>query len=146
VHADYHRPSDDADKFEADGARRVAVLALDLIARIQAAGELAFVPPAADEQPAPRGGFRTRFGSIPDYAYQGKGLRLSGTSPGGPAERAGLLEGDVLQRIDDVEIEGIGDFMYALNVHKPGDVVLVKYARDGEELEVHLTLESNQVE
>ena len=145
VHVDYHKPSDDADKFEADGARRVASLVLDLVTHMQAVPVLAYVaPPPSDA--APRGGFRTRFGSVPEYSYQGEGLLLAGTSAGGPAERAGLLKGDILQAIDDLELEGIGDFMYALNAHKPGDVVLVRYLRDGEEREVLVTLESNQVE
>jgi hypothetical protein len=146
VHPDYHKPSDDADKVEADGAARVAVLVLDLVDRIQDEPTLAFVEPPAPATPQVSGGFRTRFGSVPEYSYTGKGLLLAGTSSGGPAERAGLLAGDVLVRIDDVVIEGIGDFMYVLNSHKPGDVVLVHYTRDGEEREVRVTLDSNEVQ
>jgi hypothetical protein len=149
VHPDYHKPSDDADKVEADGAARVAALVLELVHEIQRAPALAFVEPPAPTTPqasSASGGFRTRFGSVPEYSYTGKGLLLAGTSSGGPAERAGLLEGDVLVRIDDVVIEGIGDFMYVLNSHKPGDVVLVHYVRDGEEREVRVTLDSNELQ
>jgi S1-C subfamily serine protease len=36
--------------------------------------------------------------------------------------------------------------MYALNAHKPGDVVTVRYLRDGVEETAQVTLESTQVE
>ncbi len=146
VHEDYHKPSDDAEKVEADGAQRVAELALALVRGLQHAEQIAYVEPPASEANATRGGFRTRFGSIPEYSYTGKGLMLAGTSAGGPAERAGLLKGDLILEVDELEIEGIGDFMFALNAHKPGDVVLVKYLRDGEERSVRVTLESNEVQ
>jgi hypothetical protein len=149
VHADYHKPSDDAAKFEAGGARDVALLALETIRRIQAAPRLAYTEPTADPeaaQTAPRGGFRTRFGSVPDYAFEGPGLRLAGTSADSPAERAGLLQGDVLVAVDDIAIETIYDFMYALNAHKPGDVVRVRFVRDGAEESVRVTLDSPDLE
>jgi len=147
LHSDYHRPSDDVEGFEAVGAARVAALALELVAQAQAADELVWTPPEAPEEGAPRrGGFKTRFGSVPDYAFGGPGMRLDGTSPGGPAEKAGLLRGDVLYRIDDVDVEGLGEFMYVLNSHKPGDVITVHYIRDGQRESVPLTLESAQAE
>jgi len=104
------------------------------------------VPPAKDAPGASPGGFKTRFGSIPDYAFDGEGMRLDGTSPGGPAEKAGLLRGDVIVGVGDQKIDGLGDFMYALNTHKPGDVVRVRFVRDGVEETCQVTLESNQVE
>ncbi len=146
LHADYHRPSDDYERFEPEGARRVAALCLDLIEHIQSRSELVWVPPAKEEAAAPGGGFKTRFGSIPDYAYDGAGFRLDGTSPGGPAEKAGLLRGDVIVAVDDVKVDGMGDFMFVLNTHKPGDVVLVRFLREGAEESCRVTLESSQVE
>ncbi len=140
VHGDYHRPTDDVERFEAEGAARVAQLSLDLVARMQAAGELPYAQPEVGEQRDTQGGFRARFGSIPDYVYGGKGVMLAGTSPDSPAERAGLYEGDLLVAIGDVELDSIYDMVYALQVHKPGDVVLVRYVRDGEERDVRVTL------
>jgi hypothetical protein len=46
-HGDYHRPSDDWDKIDAEGTTRVATLALELVARIsERAKRPEFVPPA----------------------------------------------------------------------------------------------------
>jgi hypothetical protein len=146
LHSDYHRPSDDHERFEAEGARKVTALVLDLVARLGAT-QLAFVPAPKESTPnQAAGGFKTRFGSIPDYAFPGPGMRLDGTSPGGPAEKAGLLRGDILLAIGDTTVEGIGDFMFVLNTHKPGDVLTVRFLRDGAEERAQVTLESNQVE
>jgi hypothetical protein len=146
LHEDYHRPSDDAERFEAGGAARVAALVLGLLGDIQAAPELAWVEPPADPNAMRAGGFPTRFGSIPDYSWSGEGFRLDGTSPGGPAERAGLLKGDVIVAIDDTPVAGMADFMYVLQTHKPGDVLRVEFLRDGKEETTRVTLESSQAE
>jgi len=146
LHSDYHRPSDDHARFEAEGAEKVTNLVLDLVDSLPRQ-TLAFVPAPKEATPnQAAGGFKTRFGSIPDYAFPGPGMRLDGTSPGGPAEKAGLLRGDILLAIGDTTVEGIGDFMFVLNTHKPGDVLTVRFLRDGSEERAQVTLESNQVE
>lgn len=148
LHEDYHRPTDDTERFEAAGAARVTTLALELLDDMQAAPELAFVAPDVDaEAPARnRGGMRVRFGSVPVYSYEGEGMLISGTSPGSPAERAGLVGGDVILRLGDIEIDSVRAFAYALKVHKPGDVVQAVYRRDGREESVLVTLESRAQE
>ena len=145
LHGDYHRPSDTADRFEADGAARVVDLSLDLVRRAHAARALPFAPEAvlaaSGEQRSMRG-FQVRFGSQPDYGYDGPGMRLGGTSPGSPAERAGFLAGDVLIALGEVRIDSVQDLVYALGVHKPGDVVNARFVRDGEEQVTQVTLVS----
>ncbi len=144
VHTDYHKPSDDTERFEVDGARRVVALGLDLVARIQAEKTFAYVEPEVDlsMQPAsPRDrGWSVWFGTVPAYDYDGEGLLLTGTSPGSPAEAAGLLKDDLILQVGDVEIETIHDFVYVLKVHKPGDVVSTRFRRAGVEQEVLITL------
>jgi predicted metalloprotease with PDZ domain len=148
VHTDYHKPSDDAERFEAEGASRVTTLALDLVERMLAADELAFVQPKVEEGGGERarGGFRTWFGSVPDYVDEAGGVRISGTSAGSPAERAGLLAGDRVVAMGDIAIDSVYDLVYALQVYKPGDVVLVRYERDGVLEEVRVTLSTRELQ
>jgi hypothetical protein len=148
VHPDYHRPTDDLERFEVEGTRRVVELGVDLVRRMQTVDELAFVQVVEDKEGPQRaaGGARVWFGSVPEYAYEGKGLLLTGTSVGSPAERAGLLKGDVVVQVGEVEIENIYDFVHALQIYKPGDVVLTRYLREGEEREVRMTLASREAE
>jgi S1-C subfamily serine protease len=77
---------------------------------------------------------------VPEYSFEGPGLLLSGTSAGSPAEKAGMLAGDVLVKVGEIEIATIQDFMYALQSYKAGDVVLAVYLRDGVRESVRVTL------
>lgn len=151
VHTDYHKPSDDAEGFEADGAKRTTELALDLVTRIGAESSLPFAvvereDPSSGQRRQRSASWSVTFGSVPAYDWDGEGLLINGTSAGSPAERAGLLGGDILLGMNDIEIGDIYDFVYALGVHKPGDVVEVRYRR-GEQIErVMLTLGSRELE
>ncbi len=142
VHSDYHKPSDDVERFEADGAAKVVAVCAEMIERIARAPRLEWIDPPAPEQGGVRVGapMRVWFGTVPEYSYEGKGLLLSGTSAGSPAEKAGMLAGDVLIKVGDIEVETIQDFMYALQTYKAGDVVLAKYLRGGVEESVRVTL------
>jgi hypothetical protein len=148
LHADYHKPSDTSDKFEADGAAKVAELGVVLADDMAREKTLAFIEPKIDKerQEQIKGGFRAWFGSVPSYTYDGKGVLLDGTSNGSPAERAGLIKGDVLTQVGDVKIDNIYDMVYALQLYKPGDVVLAKYTRDGAPQEVRVTLSSRELQ
>lgn len=141
IHADYHKPSDDTERFEAEGARRVTELSRTLMESMVATAELPYVEPPREEAEGQRGaGWSTWFGSVPAYDHDGPGLLLSGTSAGSPAERAGLLAGDIIVHVEDIEIDTIHDFVYMLQVYKPGSLIDVTYLRDGERETVALTL------
>ena len=145
LHTDYHKPTDDIERFEVEGAVRVVDLSLDLVRRMAEARSLAFVepPPAAEgSERRMQSGFNAWFGSIPNYAFEGPGVKIDGTSSGSPAERAGFLAGDVLMTIGEVKIENVYDLTYALQHYKPGDVVLVAFERDEKREETRVTLSS----
>ena len=54
--------------------------------------------------------------------------------PGGPAEKAGLKIGDIVLKLDGVEIKETGDIIKVRDSHKVGDVIEVIIVRDGKEL------------
>ena len=148
VHTDYHKPSDDVEGFEAEGAARVVVLSQALVDRMLSAGELPFVEPEVDTETMGQRerGWSVWFGTVPEYGAEVEGLLLAGTSAGSPAEKAGLLAGDIVVQVGDIEIVTIHDFVYMLQVYKPGDVVLARYLREGEPQEVRMTLSTREVE
>jgi len=145
VHRDYHRPTDTAEKVDAPGIDRVLSLVEPVVWSL-ASGRtdtVPFVRVAADkEQPSTSGarGFRVWLGGIPDYSAEVAGVRLSGVSPGSPAEKAGLKGGDVLVKLGSKEIRNIYDYTYALGAHKPGDRVIAVVRRAGEAVEAELVL------
>ena len=149
VHTDYHKPSDDADKFESDGARRVVEYARFLVGKIAAMESLPFtevVLAEEDDRSQKDRSWSVWFGSIPDYAGEGGGLLLSGVQDNSPASRAGLLGGDVILQLGDIEVDTIHDFVYALQIYQPGNVLACRIDRKGVEQLVTVTLGTRAVE
>ena len=141
AHSDYHRPTDTVDKIDYRDLDRVAAFGADIATRIDALA----TPPAfvKVDRPAParasRGAVRVFTGTIPDYASDAKGLRLTSVVGGGPADKAGLEKGDVIVEIAGQTIANIYDYTYALEMLKPDVGVKVVYTRAGERRETTLT-------
>lgn len=141
LHTDYHRPSDDVEKLNIDGQTKVTQFVADILTRLDGSDtKLAFTKVAAPENRR-MSAFRVYVGTIPDYGATEEGFKISGTSPGGPAEKAGMVAGDVIVRFGDTVVKNIYDYMNALSLYKPGDDVAVQVKRgsDTVTLTVHLT-------
>ena len=141
VHADYHKPSDTADKIDYEDLDRVVDFAAAIVRKLEDASQApAFTKVEQTLQPGGgRAGTRVFTGTIPDYSTDVKGLLLSGVVGGGPAELAGLRKGDVIVEIAGQTIANIYDYTYALDVLKIGQPSKVVYLRDGQRRETMLT-------
>jgi aminopeptidase YwaD len=140
IHADYHRPTDVADRIAYDEQETVTRYVAEVVTRADALDELPFTA-AVDTPVQPVVRFNVSVGTIPDYPAEEDGFRISGTSPGSPAEQAGLQDGDVIIRFGDTEVRGIHDYMTALGRCSPGEDVPVVIRRDGEEMTLTVTPE-----
>lgn len=146
ANADYHRPSDTADKVDIEGLDRIADFTADLIDYCAASStRLDFVPQGADAaRPDPArataGRRRVSFGSIPDFQFPGPGVRITGVLPDSPAAKAGLQDGDVIVRFGGEEVMDLTDYSEAMKLRSPGDVVEVDFERGGEHRTVSVTL------
>jgi hypothetical protein len=130
LHSDYHRPTDVWEKINYDGEMRVLDYVADVARAIDARDDRpTFTKTQSSERTG--NGFNVYVGTIPDYAYDGKGLRLTGVADGGPAQRAGLKEGDIIVGFGGKEINNIYDYTYALGEFKPKQVVEIAYLRGG---------------
>ena len=89
-------------------------------------------------------GYGPYFGSIPDFAPVEKGVKFSDVRPGSPADKAGLKAGDILIGFGEKPINNLYDFTFALRASKVGDVVKVRYLRDGKEGTADVKLEARQ--
>ena len=141
VHADYHKPSDTADKIDYEDLDRVVDFAAAIVRKLEDAADAPqFTKVEQTMQPGGgRAGARVYTGTIPDYSTEVKGLLLSGVVGGGPAEAAGLRKGDVIVEIAGQTIANIYDYTYALDVLKIGQPAKVVYLRNGERHETTLT-------
>jgi Peptidase family M28/PDZ domain/PA domain len=141
THADYHRPTDTADKIDFEDLDRVVDFAVALTGKLEqldAPPQFAKVEQKAD-QGGGRAGVRVFTGTIPDYSSDAKGLLLSGVIGGGPAEQAGLQKGDVIVEITGQTITNIYDYTYALELLKIGQPAKVVYMRAGQRRETTIT-------
>ncbi|MFC9663550.1 trypsin-like peptidase domain-containing protein [Nocardia sp. NPDC127606] len=71
------------------------------------------------------------------------GAAVADVTPGSPADKAGIVEGDVVVRIGDREVTGPDELVVAVQQHKIGDRVNVQLIRDGRQVDVPVTLESD---
>ena len=144
AHADDHRPSDLAEKADAAGMVQVATFLRESVAYLASRPEPLTVtiddPAAAAEPPVHTGKRRVSFGTIPNFAFQGPGVKLDGVSAGSPAERAGLRAGDILLALDGEAIASLRAFSNMLKALEPGQSVKARYAREGREAEVTVTV------
>jgi hypothetical protein len=140
VHEDYHKPSDDVDKINTTDEARVVQFVYNIAKEITALPARPTFTKTAGTQRETRG-FRVSLGTIPDYAEQVEGLKLSGVREGSPAEKAGLKAGDVIVRLGKIEVKNIYDYTFALGELKGGEEVEVEVLRDGRRVTVKVVPE-----
>jgi hypothetical protein len=135
-HLDYHRPTDTVDKIDPEGLLKVASVAKEVIEYLAKREEplTNILKPSSHVESAPKKTRKVSLGIIPDFAYSGKGCRLSGVVPGSPAESSGLREGDVIVRIGSNAVHNLRDFSNVLKSLNPGDRISITFLRADKEM------------
>jgi hypothetical protein len=147
LHTDYHKPSDTADKINADGAVKVLSLVYTTMDRLTSnADRMEYTEVQQPQTPASGGGggYGPYFGSVPDFRDDLKGVLFADVQNNSPAAKAGLKQGDLMVEFDGKPIQNLYDFTYALRAKKPGDVVVVVVKRNGQDVKVNVALEARK--
>jgi Zn-dependent M28 family amino/carboxypeptidase len=147
LHTDYHKPSDTADKINAQGAVKVLSVVYGTVDRLATdAQRLPYHEVAQPPQVArgSGGGYGPYFGSVPDFRDDLKGVLFSDVQNNSPAAKAGLKGGDLLVEFDGKQILTLSDYAYALRTKKPGDIVAVVVKRNGQDVKADVTLEARR--
>lgn len=134
THEDYHRPSDDADKINSSGEETVLKYIYDVTSDIERAEERPDYLRVERKDKGPVRMGKVWVGTIPDFASNVDGYKISGVSEGSPAENAGLEGGDIIIKFGEKKISNIYDFTYAIGDYVPGDVVDIVVIRGEEEI------------
>ncbi len=139
---DYHRPSDVADKVDADGLVKVATWLRETLVYLAAREEplSSTLAGGTSPAPAPAAGRRVSLGTMPDFADPGPGVRVQSVLEASAAEEAGIEAGDRLLSLDGVVIEDLRAFSDFLKTRKPGDSIRIELERDGERLSLEAKL------
>ncbi len=140
LHADYHRPSDDVEKLNVPGMRQATDFFEKLIVEAAQSPTKPDYVEIQGKAEMERSGSRPYFGSIPDFNSDQKGYAIMGVAPGGPSEKAGIKAGDVIIQLGDQKIGSLDDFDLALRKFKAGDQADVTVRRDGQEVQLKVTL------
>ena len=116
-------------------AKLMALIARDLV--------LADAPPEYQEQaaePEMRANLTAYLGTVPDYGQTDiQGVKLGAVTKGAPAEKAGILGGDIIVELAGRKIENIYDYTYAIEALKVGEAVKIKVRRGDKTVELEVS-------
>ncbi len=136
-HEDYHKPSDDPELLNYEGMEAISNYIFDIITDLDNNGELAFRKTKNESDDVPR--FKVTLGVVPDYMFDGKGMRIDGVSEEKPAQKAGLQKGDIVIKLGEIEITDMMSYMKALSNFEKGNTTTVKVERGGKVIEAEVT-------
>jgi hypothetical protein len=143
--ADYHKPGDTADKVDYNGMVKVASIVREGVTYLAERPEpMAFQggapkPEAAAARPA-SGKPRPATGVVPDFAFSGTGVSVGEVYEDSPADKAGLVKGDVIVAMQGEDVPDLRAYSSVLQRFAPGDEIEIRYTRDGQEHTVQLVL------
>ncbi|MDW8274451.1 MAG: M20/M25/M40 family metallo-hydrolase [Chitinophagales bacterium] len=136
-HSDYHKPSDDAHKINYRGLKEILEFIAELTDTLAAKPKLKFYE-AERKEDSLKVSFKVTLGIMPDYAFEGKGVRIDGLNKDKPAQKAGLKAGDIIVKIGNFEINNIYDYMRALSNFSKGSQTTVTYRRGSQTFEAQI--------
>ncbi|MFM7496758.1 MAG: M28 family peptidase, partial [Bacteroidota bacterium] len=137
THEDYHKPSDDADRLNYQGMQLVLEYIIRLVRALPQQGRLSFRKTQNTEnQATPR--FRLTLGIMPDYFYEGEGVKVDGVTEGKPAALAGVRQGDTLLGLWDFVVRDMQTYMTALAGMEIGKTVTLRVQRNGSIVELQV--------
>lgn len=131
-HDNYHKPTDTHEKLNYPGLIDVSRMVERVVRELTGKGPLTFTK-TQDQTQQERPKFKVTLGVVPDYMFEGTGVRLDGASEGRPGHTAGLIKGDIIIRIGDIEINDIYAYMNSLNSFEPGTTSEIVVIRNGAE-------------
>ncbi len=134
-HSDYHKPSDDTETLNYKGMEIISTYIFNIISDLNDNGKLAFRKTKSEKAQVR---FKVGLGVIPDYMFDGKGMRVDGVSEDKPAIKAGLKKGDIVIKLGEKEVTDMMSYMKALAVFKKGDKTIVVVERKGKKVSAEI--------
>ncbi len=79
-----------------------------------------------------------------DTSFTGEGARVGDVTVGGGAEAAGVQSGDVITAVDGTKVADSTELVVKVRAHAPGDTLTLTVDRDGQSVDLPVTLGSTQ--
>ena len=145
MHLDFHQPSDTLDKLDLVGMSNVALWVEEASAYLGDRTD----PLRVNLENAKQVEVQTQtsersasLGTVPDFAYSGEGVRISGVTPGGAADEAGFKAQDVLLSYNGDVIEDMQTYSNFLRQSDPGESITIEILREGQKISIEATLKA----
>lgn len=144
IHDDYHRPTDDAYKINFQGIDKIVSFVKDITLSLDKNAEkpkLVKIAPDPHMTGSMSGKSNGAYlGTIPDYTAMNSntGVKISGVREGSPSDKGGMKSGDIIVKFDNIKINTIYDYTYALKSKKPGDKIKITVIREGKQKELNV--------
>ena len=135
-HSDYHKPSDDVDKINFNGMYKIHQYVKEIINHSTVIDVFDFKKTKSDSTTTPR--FKVTLGVMPDYLFDGTGMRIDGISKGKTAEKFGIMKGDIILKMGDVNVVDMISYMKGLSQFNKGDSTVVRLTREEETIEIDI--------
>ncbi|WP_299272199.1 M28 family peptidase [uncultured Psychroserpens sp.] len=132
-HEDYHKPGDDTPKLNYEGMDMISSYIFEIISDLDDNGKLPFRTTKNESDDVPV--FKVALGVIPDYLFDGKGMRIDGITEDKAAHKAGLEKGDIVIKLGDSLVTNMNSYMRALSSFEEGDKTKVVVKRGDIEVE-----------
>ena len=132
-HENYHRPSDDVNLINYKGMSEISNYIIDILDELETYNKLEFKETISNQPTVAR--FNVSLRVMPDYVFDGDGMKASQIIKGGPADDAGLIDGDVIIMLGENEVKDVYDYMNSLSKFEKGDSTKVIVLRSGKKLE-----------
>jgi hypothetical protein len=131
-HSDYHKPSDDLEKINFVGEQKVLEYIIDIVKKIDVEPKLEFKKTRdSNNDNAPK--FKVTLGIMPDYSFEGKGVKVDGVSDNKPAFNAGVMKGDIIIKLGNLEVTDMRSYMQGLADSKKGETKDLVVKRNGKD-------------
>ena len=137
IHPDYHTATDDEDKINYDGMMEISKIVEPIIAEFANVEErLVFETMEEEKQEKMQSPSKMKvtLGIMPDYAFDGKGIKADSVIDNRPGQKAGMIDGDIVIKIKDIDIVDIYKYMEALSKIESGTKTQIIVLRDKEEI------------
>lgn len=155
AHLDYHQPTDTPDKIDSPGLVKVAAVAREallylcernepLTITLNSTATIPATTPTSHPSSTPTDQRKVSIGIMPDFSFNGPGVKIAAVAPGSPAEKAGLLKDDIIIQVMNTTVNNLKEYADLLKKYKPGDQISLIYLRNGNRTSISIPLVARQ--
>jgi Zn-dependent M28 family amino/carboxypeptidase len=140
THADYHKPSDTAEKINYEGLNKVMNFVAEIVKAVDGNPKRpTYTVAKSSGMGGGRSGFKVSLGTVPNYADgAGDGLLLDGVRDDSPAAKAGIKAGDKITKLAGRDVRNVNDYTFVLGELKAGVEYEVEIVRGSEKLKLKI--------